>query len=209
MKTRFLTIMILLLCTTLYAQNQYEKGMSKAFELWNEDKHVEASNLFERIATVEKDNWLPPFYAGYVLTLSAFDIKNESTLKLKLDKATDLLNKASNISANNPEIMIAKALVNTAYINFDGQKYGMTMSSKNASIYSKALEIAPHNPRVILAKAEWDMGSARFFNQSIDPYCKDVKRALEIFNSEKEPEEQFYPDWGKERAEQILEKCEK
>ena len=209
MKT-FITFSItVFLSFSLYAQTPYENGMNKAFELWDQDKLTEASNLFERIAKVENDNWLPSFYAGYTLVLSAFKIKDETTLKLKLDKATDFLNQASNISPNNPEIMIAQALINTAYISFDGQKYGMTLSSKNAGIYEKALKIAPENPRVILSKAEWDMGLARFFNQSTDPYCKDVQRALKIFETEEEPKEKFYPEWGKQRAEQILAKCEK
>ena len=208
MKTLFILIFTMVSGLSLNAQSPYEKGMEKAFDLWNQDKFTEASNLFERIAKVENDNWLPAFYAGYTLVLSAFEVKDETTLKLQLDKATDLLNQASNILQNNPEIMIAKALINTAYINFDGQKYGMTLSAKNAGIYEKALKIAPENPRVILAKAEWDMGSARFFNQSVEPYCKDVERALKIFETEDKPEKKFYPDWGKKRAEQILSQCE-
>jgi tetratricopeptide (TPR) repeat protein len=204
-------LLVLLVLTTLslnlQAQTPYEKGMQQAFDLWDEDKLVEASNLFERISTAEKDNWLPPFYAGYTLVLSAFEIKDEATLKLKLDKAKSLLERAASISTKNPDIMIAQALHNTAYINFDGQKYGMTMSSKNASIYNNALKIAPNNPRVILAKAEWDMGTARFFSQSTEPYCKDVERALEIFKTEEQSDIKFYPDWGQKRAEQILEEC--
>jgi len=209
MKNLNFILILLVVSINLQAQTNYEKGMQSAFDLWDQDKLVEASNLFERIASVEKDNWLPPFYAGYTLVLSAFEIKDEAHLKLTLDKAKSLLQRAANLSPKNPDIMIAQALHNTAYINFDGQKYGMTMSSKNASIYNEALKLAPDNPRVILAKAEWDMGSARFFNQSTAPYCKDVERALEIFESEEESEEQFYPDWGKKRAEQILEDCGK
>lgn len=204
-----LTIILILLVMSIHiqAQTAYEKSMQTAFDLWNQDQFTEASNLFERIANVEKDNWLPPFYAGYTLVLKAFQIKDESQLKLTLDKAKTLLGKAEKHSPNNPEIMIAQALHNTAYINFDGQKYGMTMSTKNASIYNEALKIAPNNPRVILAKAEWDMGSARFFNQSTAPYCKDVERAIEIFKNQEEPEKQFYPSWGKKRAENIIENC--
>ena len=209
MKTLINFAVIAFLSFSLNAQTSYENGMNKAFELWDQEKLTEASNMFERIAKVENENWLPPFYAGYTLVLSAFQIKDETTLKLQLDKATDFLNQASNISPNNPEIMIVVALINTAYINFDGQKYGMTLSSKNAGIYEKALYIAPENPRVILAKAEWDMGSARFFNQSVEPYCKDVARALEIFETEEKSDVKFYPEWGKQRAEQILANCKK
>ena len=209
MKTLIIFSITVFLSLSFNAQTPYETGMNKAFELWDQDKLTEASKIFERIAKVENDNWLPPYYAGYTLVLSAFEVKDETTLKLNLDKATDFLNQASNISPNNPEIMIAKALVNTAYISFDGQKYGMTLSSKNANIYDKALKIAPENPRVILAKAEWDMGSARFFNQSIEPYCKDVTKALKIFETEEKPDEKFYPNWGLERAKKILNRCKK
>lgn len=209
MKKLRIIFILLVANINLQAQTAYEKGMQSAFNLWDQDKLVEASNLFERIASVEKDNWLPPFYAGYIWVLTAFEIKDETQLKLTLDKAKTLLARAEKLSPNNAEILIAQALHNTAYINFDGQKYGMTLSQKNTAIYQEALQLAPENPRVILAKAEWDMGSARFFGQSTDPYCQDVQRALDIFNSDKELEKDFYPDWGKERAVQILEKCEK
>lgn len=209
MKTLLTSTLIVFLSFNLTAQTPYKKGMNIAFELWNQDELIEASNFFERITKVEKDNWLPPYYAGYTLVLSAFRVKDETTLKLKLDKATDLLNQASNISPNNPEILIVQALKNTAYINFDGQKYGMTLSAKNTSIYNKALKIAPNNPRVILAKAEWDMGTARFFNKSIEPYCDDVTKALKIFEAENKPDVKFYPSWGKNRAVRILEQCKK
>ena len=207
MKIFQLLIISVIININLQAQTPYEKGMKQAFELWDQNKLTEASNLFERISTVEKDNWLPPFYAGYTLVLTAFEIKDEAKLKLTLDKAKSLLSQAENLSPDNAEILIAQALHNTAYINFDGQKYGMSMSSKNSSIYQKAIDLAPENPRVILAKAEWDMGSARFFSQSLKPYCKDVQRALELFQNEKESEVPFYPDWGEKRAKQILEEC--
>jgi tetratricopeptide (TPR) repeat protein len=207
MKTFQLLLISVIFNFNLQAQTPYEKGMQQAFELWDQNKLTEASNLFERISTVEKDNWLPPFYAGYTLVLSAFEIKDEAKLKLTLDKANSLLSQAESLSPDNAEILIAQALHNTAYINFDGQKYGMSMSSKNSSIYQKAIDLAPENPRVILAKAEWDMGSARFFGQSVEPYCKDVERALELFQNEKESEVPFYPDWGDKRAKQIVEDC--
>ena len=176
-----LLALILFISLNAIGQNKYEAGMKKAFDLWEEDKLTEAANLFERIAKAEPDNWLPPFYAGYILVLSSFEIKDETQHKSQLDKAKDLLNTAANISPDNAEIIIAQALHNTSYINFDGQKYGMTMSGKNVGLYDKALKLAPNNPRVILAKAEWDMGSARYFGSSIEPYCKDVERALELF----------------------------
>lgn len=185
------------------AQTPYEKGMTKAFELMSQGKLTASANLFERISKAEKNNWLPSYYAGYATVLSAFSIKDEAKLKATLDKAKAYLKEAAKISPNNPEIMIIQALHNTAYIAFDGQKYGMTLSAKNAEIYAKAIKIAPKNPRVILGKAEWDMGGAKFFGKSVAPYCKDIQKALQLFESEKKATK-FYPSWGKERAEQVL-----
>ncbi|MBL4604954.1 MAG: hypothetical protein JKY02_04630, partial [Flavobacteriaceae bacterium] len=132
------------------AQTQYEKGMNQAFDLWGQEKLTEASNLFVRISKAEKENWLPSYYAGYVTVMSSFGIKDEAKLKANLDKAEEHLNMAASISPNNPEIMIMQALHNTAYIAFDGQKYGMALSGKNSAIYARAIKIAPNNPRVIL-----------------------------------------------------------
>ncbi len=177
--------------------------MGKALQLWGEGKNTESSNLFERISNAEKENWLPPFYVAYVNITASFGIKDEAQLKSNIDKANLFLDKAEAISPNNPEIIIVRALANTAYIAFDGQKYGMTLSGKNAALYQKALAIAPNNPRVVLNKAEWDMGGAKFFNQPIDVYCKDVQRAIELFKKE-EITIPFYPKQGLQRAEQVL-----
>lgn len=204
---KFTTLLVLFTSIILSAQTQYEKGMTKAFKLWEENKLTEASALFERISKAEKNEWLPPYYVATIEILSSFGLKDEAKLNAKLKKAQEFLDEASSISEDNPEIIINQALLNTAYITFDGQKYGMTMSSKNAQLYKKALTLAPKNPRVILGKAEWDMGTARFFGKPIKPFCEDVQRALKLFEKEKLPK--FYPKYGKNRADEILKNCKK
>lgn len=201
-------LLALIFAVNLTAQTPYEKGMNKAFQLWGQQKNTEAAQLFERIANAEKDNWLPPFYAATVEAVSCFGLKDETLLTAKLTKAKELLDKANALSKDNPDIMITYALINTAYIAYDGQKYGMTLSAKNAGIYAKALAMFPNNPRVILSKAEWDMGGARFFGQSIEPFCKDVKRAIELAKKEKTTEK-FSPRFQMDRANQILKSCSK
>ncbi len=200
-------IIILVLCVSSLAtsQSKYEQGMEKAFELWGTNP-TEASQLFERIAKAEPDNWLPNYYASQVLILNAFTIKDKEKLETQLNKAQDLINQASAISKDNPEIMINQALLHTVWIAFDGATYGMTLSGKVMSIYNDAEKLDPNNPRVILNKAEWEMGSARYFGQDTEPFCKDVERALKLFANFK-AESPFHPKWGKERAEEILKTC--
>lgn len=189
------------------AQSKYQTNMKKAFTLWEQGKMMEASQLFERISTVETDNWKPAYYAATIEIIGSFGLKDEAEMTAKLTKAEEFLNLAKSNSENNPEILITRALLNTAYISFDGQKYGMTLSGDNNQIYAKALQIAPNNPRVILSNAQWNMGTAKFFEKSTKPYCDEIKRAIELGENEK-IEDEFYPLFSVERAKEALKDCE-
>jgi len=199
-------ILALIFAVNLTAQSQYENGMNKAFELWGTQKNKEAAQLFERISNAEKDNWLPAHYAATILIIEGFTIKDEAKLTTHLNKAQELLDKAKSISKDNPEILINQAFLNLVYVAFDGQKYGMKYSGENVQLYTKALQIDPINPRVILAKAQWDIGGAKFFGQSTEPFCKEIKRSIELFKTEKK-KGKFHPFGGIERAEAALKQC--
>lgn len=201
-------IATLLVSVFTNAQTNYEKGMQKAFDLWQVNNHVEAANLFERIAAAEPDNWLPPYYAAQINVLYSFGLKDEEKLSAQLKKAQDLINDATAISKNNSEILVLQALLHTAWVAYDGATYGMTLSGKVVELYAKAAQMAPNNPRVVFCKAEWGMGGARYFGQDITPFCKDVERAIELFANFK-PETPFHPNWGNDRAKQVLDSCGK
>ncbi|WP_406683048.1 hypothetical protein N1F78_10155 [Seonamhaeicola sp. MEBiC1930] len=203
-------IITLTLLVSVFAQSQtnYEKGMHKAFELWSTGNPTEASNLFERIANAEIDNWLPPYYAAQVNILHSFGEQDKEKLTAQLKKGQDYINDAMAISKNNPEIMVLQALLYTAWVAYDGATYGMSLSPKVVEIYAKAKAIAPNNPRVIYCEAEWNIGGAKFFGQDTSVFCKDLEKALDLFANFK-PETQFHPNWGKDRVEILLESCGK
>lgn len=183
--------------------SKYEIGMQKAFSLWEEGKMADAANMFERIAAVEKDNWLPSYYVAQLKVLQAFNTKDESILKPLLTSALNFINDAKTLSKDNVDIIILDAQYYTAWVAFDGQKYGMKYAGKISQMYKDALKMEPSNPRVILSKAEWDMGSASFFGQSVTPYCKEIARAITLFDTF-EPAGAFYPSYGKERAQELV-----
>lgn len=198
-------VFVLLITQLLTAQPNYEKGMQKAFELW-ETNPTEAANLFERIASAEANQWLPPYYAAQINILSSFGENDKEKLSAKLNKAQDLINDATAISKNNPEILIIQALLHTAWIASDGATYGMSLSPKVSQLYAEAEVLAPKNPRVVFCKADWGMGSARYFGQDTAPFCKEFERALELFANFK-PETPFHPKWGKSRVAYLLKSC--
>jgi hypothetical protein len=205
---KLLFIALTLVCVNVQSQSQYEKGMSKAFELWGSGDITAAEQLFERIAKAEKGAWLPYYYVAQINSLKSWEEKDVNVLKAQLDKAQEYIDIAKSISPNNPEIMVMQAHVYTNWVAFDGATYGMKYGGFIAEIYNKALGLAPKNPRVVYNKAEWDMGSARYFGKDTAPYCEDIKKSIALFDSF-EPETEFSPNWGRERAEQVLAECKK
>ena len=200
------SILFLFITAMLSAQDQYTKGMQKAMQLWGDQKLIEASNLFERIAIAEDDNWLPYYYVAMVNTTASFAEKDEKKLQQQLEKAKEYVNTAKSMSPDNAEIVVLEAMINTAWVVYDGATYGPTLSAKITQLYQKAKKLAPKNPRVILSKAEWDMGSARFFGKDTEPYCEDIEKSIELFATFK-AESEFHPNWGLERAELVTKEC--
>lgn len=198
----------ILLGTLAQAQTPYVKKMTEAFGLWQQNKSVKASQVFERVALVETENWLPYYYAAQTLITSGFALKDEAILKTRMDKAQVFLDKAKEISPKNAEIMVVQAHWYTVWVAFDGATYGPMYSRKVSKLYGKAYKVDPKNPRVVLGKAEWDMGSARFFGKDTTPYCKDIEKAIQLFDTF-ESDIPFYPSYGKERAVQVLGQCNK
>ncbi|MCB0382393.1 MAG: hypothetical protein KDD05_03595 [Psychroserpens sp.] len=203
---KLIIIAIVLVSGLVSAQTNFEKGMQKAFSLWQQGNMDEAENMFERISNAESEQWLPHYYIAQINSLKSWNVKDEVKLKAQLDKAQEHINTAMALSKDNPELMVLQAHVLTNWVAFDGMTYGMKYSGKITELYSKAYAMAPDNPRVVFSKAEWGMGSAKYFGQDTKPFCAEIEKSLELFANFK-PESEFHPNWGKERAEQVIKSC--
>ena len=199
-------IATLLISAIMPAQSNFEKGMTKAFSLWGEHKMNEAEQMFERIAAAEPNEWLPNYYVAHINSLKTWEEKDPKIVKAQLDKAQEYLNTAMGLEKDNADLLVMQAIIYTNWVAFDGMTYGMKYSSKINELYNRAYELAPENPMVVLNRAEWNMGSAAYFGKDTKPFCKDVEKALELFANFK-PEKAFYPNWGKERAHEVLASC--
>lgn len=204
---RIITILILAFTLALNAQSNFEKGMQKAFKLWEDNKLNEAEQLFERIASAEPDEWLPNYYVAQINSIKSWNENDLEVVNAQLTKAQDYLNNAMAISKDNYNILVMQAQIYTNWIALDGSTYGMKYSAKVTELYNQAYALAPENPMVILSRADWNMGSARYFGQDTKPFCKDVEKALALFEDFKP--EPFHPNWGRRRAAEILESCNK
>lgn len=205
MKT-IITSIVLFVCSILTAQTQYEQGMGKAMELWGQGKETEAVATFERIASVEKANWLPNYYIAFICTIDIFGAKNKTKIPALLTKAQEAIDNATVISPNNAEIMVVQAMLYTAILVQDpmtnGQKYGALAMEQ----YNKALIIDPKNPRVVFEKAEFEIGGAKYWKTDTKPMCEAIAKSIELFANFK-PETPFSPHWGLDRAQEALISC--
>lgn len=209
MKKSILSLVIVLSAFFAQAQSQYEQGMNKAFELWKANNTTEASAMFERIASVEKNNWLPNYYVALVNTTTAFQVlDNKEKVTALLDKAQQSLDIEFVKNPENAEILVLQALIYTAWIASDPMKNGMTMSGKVMELYGKAEKIAPNNPRVVFGKAEFQIGGARYFKQDTSAMCGQIEKSITLFSTFK-PETAFHPNWGLDRALEAQKECAK
>ena len=188
------------------AQSDFEKGMNKAFELWEADNTDEAENMFERIAKAEPNSWLPHYYIAQINSIKSWNIKDEAVLKAQLDKAQTHIDLAMVQSEENAELLVIQAQILTNWVAFDGMTYGMKYGAKIAELYEKAYKLAPENPRVVLGKAEWGMGSAKYFGQDTEPYCKEIEASIDLFDTFK-AESALHPNWGGDYAKKVLKSC--
>mgnify|MGYP006176080287 CR=1 FL=1 len=206
--TKIIVTLVLLLTSHLFSQGQFEQGMGKAFALWGEGKNTEASAMFERIASAEKESWLPNYYVAFVNTTTAFSTKDKEQVNALLTKAQTALDVELAKYPNNAELLVMQAMIHTAWISFDPMTNGMKLSEKVMELYAKAERIEPNNPRVVFSKAEFEMGSARYFGTDTKPMCSQIEKAIELFATFK-PQTNFHPKWGLERAKSIKSNCDK
>lgn len=203
---RIIIFIALFVASAVTAQTKFDQGMASALKTWKEGKSTEALVQFERIASVEKTNWLPNYYIAMVNTVQAFEEKDKvKTIELlqNAQKAQDVCN---SLAGDNPEVLVLQAMIHTAWIVYDPMTYGRTLSEDVMTLLNKAYEIAPENPRVAFQKASFEMGMANYFGQDTQPMCDQIEKSIKLFATFK-PETTLHPNWGLEKALEASKNC--
>lgn len=199
-------ILVLISLSFSTAQDQYTAGMQKALGLWGENKNTEAVALFERISQAEKDNWLPAYYAANVLIVSSFGNTDESLINEMLEKAKVHIETAHKRSPKNSEVTTLEGLLYTAYVAFSPETYAMQYSPKIMELHEVAKALDERNPRAYLNAIEYEMGTARFFNQDLSTFCERLEALKPMF--EKQASDfPFAPNYGMERVDESMKQC--
>ncbi len=204
--TKLITIIAMFVASIVSAQTQFDQGMQKALQTWKDGNSKEALVQFEKIASVERTNWLPNYYIAFINTTQAFGEKDKAkkvTLLNAAQKAQDVCNE---LAMDNPEVLVLQAMIHTAWIVYDPMTNGQRLSGDVMYILNKAYKIAPENPRVVFQKASFEKGMAQYFGQDTKPMCAQIEKSIELFATFK-PESAFHPSWGLDKAQEAVKAC--
>lgn len=210
-KLFFLTIMIAE-CIHTSAQNpKYIAAMEQSISVLDTTRDAkilqEQANKFERIASAEKAEWLPNYYAAYCYVNMTYSTKG-NTIDTYCDKAETFINKADSINPNNSEIYVLKAQIASARISVNpmtrGQKYG----TQSAEIREVAKKLDPTNPRPYYLEGTGYFYTPPMFGGGKDKAKPSFEKALGLFETFK-PASSIAPHWGKHSTEYFLKECDK
>ncbi len=201
-----LIISLLVVGWFVEGQSKYETEMQKALTSFGSaesaDDMEKAAQHFDRIAKVEKENWLPLYYAMFIRTLNAFGAEKNAAIK-KVDELEGLYSGLEAMKdADKSEILTLRGLFRTVKVAKDPQTYGMSLSGAIIKDYDDALKINPNNPRAMYLMAQYNMGGAEFWGKDPKEYCPQISKAKSLFPTQKT--EGFFPHWGEEQVDEIL-----
>ena len=204
--TKLITIIAMFVASIVSAQTQFDQGMKKALQTWKNGNSTEALVQFEKIASVEKTNWLPNYYIALINTTQAFGEQDKTKMLSLIESAQKAQDFCNDLAMDNPEVLVMQAMIHTASIVYDPMTNGQKLSGDVLYILNKAYKIAPENPRVVFQKASFEIGMAQYFGQDTKPMCAQIEKSIELFATFK-PETAFHPSWGLDRAQEAVKGC--
>ena len=207
MKNLGILFLSLALAINASAQNEkYIKAMQTNVTAFDTTRSVAGlhalANSFERIATAEKNQWLPYYYAALAQVNKGYNMMggnmggNAAEIDPIADKAEALINQAEALSQNNSEIYIVKKMIHSLRFMVDPQTRYMQYGPKAQEALDMAKKLNPENPRVYLLEGQDKFYTPEQFGGSKEEAKKLFELAMQKFESFK-PHTALEPAWGK------------
>ncbi|MBX3238687.1 MAG: hypothetical protein KIT80_07885 [Chitinophagaceae bacterium] len=205
MKTIITSLALLLVTGAATAQNdKYVKAMEARLAAMDTTQSTPGlrslSDAFLRIAEAEKTEWLPYYYSALCLTSMGW-IDPKTDMDVNAAKIKELCDKAAAIE-DNGEIYAIRYMAATQQMLVDPQTRWGTYGAEAEAAIKKGAAIDPNNPRLIYLQGSALFNTPEQFGGGKERAKPVLEKALALFNAE-DPK-QFYPRWGKEMTEQML-----
>ena len=212
MKRLILSALIVFFATSLFAQNEkfiaaMKKNLSALDTSFKEPANLlSLANNFERIATAEKKEWLPYYYAAFCQVNYGYLEKDKSKADSYADKATALIAVADSLSPNNSEISCIKSMIASCHLMVDPMQRYMEYGPESSSNIEAAIQQDTNNPRPYFLQGQ----GLRYTPEQFGGGCKTAKPILQIsldkYNTFR-PVSDIHPNWGKTQVENTIKGC--
>jgi hypothetical protein len=213
MKQLFLTIMAATISTAcLLAQSEkYVTAMKKNIveldSALTKNTMADLANNFERIATAEKTQWLPYYYAAYCQVMAAFTEQDKTKTDAIADKAEAFIKKAEELGGGeNSETCVIKSMIASAHMMVDPQSRWMQYGQASGANIEKAKKMDPTNPRPIYLEGQGKFYMPEAFGGGKAVAKPLFEKALSMFETYK-PVADLNPVWGKLSTQYFLSQC--
>jgi hypothetical protein len=210
---RVYLLIVLSLCIENWGFSQntkYQQVMEKNISVLDTASKMETYltlfHNFERISAVEKDKWLPIYYASYCAMSYAANTKDLNVMDHWTDVSEELALKADSLSPQNSEIMVLRASSLFIKIQVDMMARGFNYTVRAANLLEKAKKIDPKNPRIYV-----QMGLMKFLTPQ--QFGGDRAKACEFFHEAEDIYanvnfQTIEPHWGKRGVTNLLKRCQ-
>jgi hypothetical protein len=173
----------------------------------NPAEFTECANRFERIASAEKNRWLPYYYASYSLVVMSFDEADGEQRDLVLDRAQVLLDQALELDPDESELHVLQAFLFPSRIMVDPMSRGMLYIEKVFASLEKARSLNPENPRIYFLEGVNKLNLPPGMGGGADIGRPILEEALVKFEAFANPDP-LWPSWGEEATRTELEKLQ-
>jgi hypothetical protein len=181
-------------------------GIDSAFK--NKDFFITLTNNFERIATAEKNAWLPYYYAALCKINYGFMQKDMSGNDVHADAAEIFINKADSLAPLNSEISCAKSMLASLRMLVNPQQRFMQYGTLSEKALKLAIAQDSTNPRPHFLKGQGLKGTPEQFGGGCKVAKAHLQMAVDKYATFK-PATDISPNWGKDYATLVLKECEK
>jgi hypothetical protein len=207
MKKTTLLLLLATFATTVFAQSdKYVTAMQPNIAALDTTRNSatlqDLANSFERIATAEKTQWLPYYYAALAQTNLGYTKMNSNmtgdaaVLDPIAGKAEGLLNEAEKLSPNNSEIFIVRKMIASLRMLVDPQNRYMTYGTAAQTALEMAKRLNPENPRIYLLEGQDKFFTPEQYGGSKEEARKLFETAMQKYSAFK-PENALTPNWGR------------
>ena len=215
MKNLLVIFITVLLSTSIFAQSEkYTKAMTSGLEQLASAKDADgfqkAANTFERIANVEKKEWLPSYYQAQCHMQLAVDLMQKKQLSdclAHVEKAQSAIDKAKEIAPEESEVWAMQGYIYQGRIWENPMTKGAEFSPLSHQALDKAISLNPENPRAFFLKGQNVLFTPVFYGGGAETALPLLQKANEKFANFK-PESPLHPTWGAEQTGWLIKTAE-